>query len=94
MMDVHTYDLEIERIVQAIKEKEYKKVCIQLPDGLKPRAKEVADAITSQTPAQVLIWAGSNFGACDLPIEVRRLGVDLFVHFGHSEWVYDRERVR
>ena len=93
-MEDNTYDLEIQRIVDAVKEKGYRKVCLQLPDGLKQRAKEVADSITSQTPAQVLIWAGSNFGACDLPIEVRRLGVDLFVHFGHSEWVYDREKIR
>lgn len=93
-MDEHTYDLEIQRIVDAIKAKEYKKVCLQLPDGLKLRAKEVSDSITKDTDAKVLIWAGSNFGACDLPIEVRRLGVDLFVHFGHSEWVYDREKVR
>lgn len=94
MMDDTSYDLEIQRIVDTVKSKEYKKVCVQLPDGLKPRAKEVADAITHNTQAEVLIWAGSNFGACDLPIEVRRLGVDLFVHFGHSEWVYDREKVR
>lgn len=93
-MKKHTYDLEIERIVSSVNEKRYKHVCLQLPDGLKPRAKEVSDAITSQTDAKVLIWAGSNFGACDLPIEVRRMGVDLFVHFGHSEWVYDREKVR
>ena len=93
-MEAHTYDLEIQRIVDTILEKDYKKVCLQLPDGLKPRAKEVSDSIIEKTHAQVIIWAGSNFGACDIPLEVRRLGVDLFVHFGHSEWVYDREIVR
>lgn len=81
-----TYDLELDNIVNEVKENSYKKVCIQLPDGLKPQAKEIADAITTQTSSKVVIWAGSNFGACDLPLEVNRLGVDLLVHFGHSKW--------
>ena len=88
------YDLELERIIEAIKEKSYKKVCLQLPDGIKPLAKEITDAIRKETDAKVIIWAGSNFGACDLPLEVERLGVDVLIHFGHSEWVYDREPVK
>lgn len=93
-MKEFTYDLEIDRIVKAIQTKGYRKVCLQFPDGLKPHAKEVADAIRDTSGAKVLIWAGSNFGACDLPIEVKRLGVDCLIPFGHSEWVYDMERVR
>lgn len=88
------YDLETDRIINTINTKGYRKVCLQFPDGLKPHAKEIADAITAKTSAKVLIWAGSNFGACDLPIEVKRLGVDCLIPFGHSEWVYDMERVR
>jgi 2-(3-amino-3-carboxypropyl)histidine synthase len=94
MVQEFTYDLELDRIVNTIKTKEYRKVCIQLPDGLKPHAKEMNDRIRQETKARVLIWAGSNFGACDLPIEVKRLGVDCLIPFGHSEWVYDMERVR
>ena len=88
------YDLETERIIKAIQDKGYKKVCLQFPDGLKQFSGDVADSIRDQTDASVVIWAGSNFGACDLPMEVKRLGVDFFVHFGHSEWVYDLEKVR
>lgn len=88
------YDLELERITKAIKEKGYKKVCLQLPDGIKPKAKEITDVIREKTDADVIIWAGSNFGACDLPLEVERLGVDALIHFGHSEWVYDKEPVK
>lgn len=93
-MEEQTYDLETQRIIDSILTNNYKKVCLQLPDGLKQRAKEISDIIEAQTKAKVLIWAGSNFGACDIPLEVRRLNVDLLVHFGHSEWVYDREEVR
>lgn len=85
-MDTPTYNLELDNVVKEIQDGDYKKVCIQLPDGLKFRAKEIVDTIAAQTGAKVIIWAGSNFGACDLPLEVKRLNVDLLVHFGHSRW--------
>jgi len=80
------YNLELDRVIKQIKKQKAKKVCIQLPDGLKPNAKEIVDRIKKETKAEVIIWAGSCFGACDLAIDVERLGVDLLVHFGHSEW--------
>lgn len=88
------YDLEVDCVVATIKKNNAKKVCLQLPDGLKPQAKSLADTIAQETGAKVIIWAGSNFGACDIPIEISRIGVDLLIHFGHSEWVYDVEKVR
>ncbi len=91
---MHEYDLEIEKIIETIQKNNFRKICLQLPDGLKPLAKEITDTIQEKTKASVIIWAGSNFGACDLPLEVKKLGVDLLVPFGHSQWVYDREIVR
>lgn len=85
------YDLELEKVINKIKENNSKRVCIQLPDGLKPQAKMIQDKIMSETSAKVFIWAGSNFGACDLPLEIEKMGVDMLIHFGHSEWVYDLE---
>jgi 2-(3-amino-3-carboxypropyl)histidine synthase len=79
------YDLELDKIVSEIKKINAKTVCIQLPDGLKPRANEIQEKIEKETSALVLIWAGSCYGACDLPNNLE--GVDLLVHFGHSEWV-------
>lgn len=88
-MALDIYDLELDRILVKIGESKPKRVCIQLPDGLKPKAKEIVDIINSTFPdVKVLIWSGSNFGACDLPLEVERLNVDLLIHFGHSAWVY------
>lgn len=93
-MQEFNYDLETDKIISLIKEKGYKKVCLQLPDGLKPKAKEIADSIKEQTSAKVILWAGSNFGACDLPLEIERLGVDILIPYGHSAWVYDKEKIR
>ena len=73
------YDPEINKAIAKIKEKNAKLVCIQLPDGMKPYAKDIESRITAETNARVLIWLGSNFGACDIPLGLTRLGVDLFI---------------
>ncbi len=80
------YDLELEKAVARIKEENSKLVCIQLPDGLKPYAADIQQQIEKSTSAKVVIWAGSCYGACDVPLEVQRLGVDLLIQWGHSEW--------
>ena len=80
------YDLELDTVVNKINTENAKKVCIQLPDGLKPKAGEITKFLESKTKAEIIIWLGSCFGACDLPIEVESLGVDLLIQWGHSEW--------
>jgi len=80
------YDLETEKVVKEIKDKNAKIVCLHLPDGLKPKAAELQKAIQSQTNAKVIIWGGSCYGSCDLPLQVKNLGVDLIVHYGHAAW--------
>jgi len=82
------YDLELQNAVEKIKKENSKLVCIQLPDGLKPRAKEIQQAIEEKTDAKVVIWLGSCYGACDFPIEIDKLGVDLLISWGHSAWRY------
>jgi len=80
------YDLEIDTIVSKIEAEKAKIVCIQLPEGLRPYAREIVQQIEMKTNAKVIIWLGSCWGACDVPLEVNRLGVDLLVQWGHSEW--------
>ena len=80
------YKLELDKAVKEIKDNEAKLVLIQLPDGLKPNSKDISDKIKEQTGARVLIWAGSCFGACDIPYDVEKLGVDLIITWGHSPW--------
>lgn len=80
------YDLELDKAVEKIKAENAKTVCIQLPAGLKPKAAEIQRYIEKQTDAKVLIWAGSCFGSCDIPVQVERLGVDLLIHWGHVQW--------
>ena len=81
-----TYNLELEKAVAKIKENNAKMVCIQLPDGLKPKADIVQKEIEEKTGANVLIWADSCYGACDMPVGLEKLGVDMLISWGHSEW--------
>ena len=80
------YNLELDKAVIKIKQEQAKTVCIQLPDGLKPKAGEIADYLREQTGATIITWLGSCYGACDVPTQVQNLGVDLLIQWGHSEW--------
>lgn len=79
------FNLDLDKAVKAIESAKAKTVCIQLPDGMKPRAREIADVLTSRTKARITIWAGSCFGACDTA-RVDEKDFDLLIQWGHSEW--------
>ena len=81
------YDLELDRVIAAINSLDARLVAIQLPDGLKPYADQIAKPIESRTQATPVIWAGSCWGSCDIP-DVQRVGADLLIQWGHSEWSY------
>lgn len=76
------YDLELDKAIKEIKKNNAKTVCIQLPDGLKPKATEIAEFLENKTKAKIMIWASSCFGSCDVP----KLDVDLLIQWGHSKW--------
>lgn len=80
------FDLELEKVIGEIKERQPKRVLIQLPDGLKTRAGEVCETIEKETGVQVCIWFSSCFGACDLPLGLSALGIDLMIQWGHNRY--------
>ncbi len=80
------YNLEISKAVNKIKKSKAKLVCIQLPDGLKKYAGRIQKQIESRTNANIIIWIGSCYGACDTPVGLERLNFDLLIQWGHSEW--------
>jgi 2-(3-amino-3-carboxypropyl)histidine synthase len=86
------YDLEIERIVRTIKKEKAKKVLLQFPEGMKPYSTAICDEVEEKTNIQCFIWMGTCFGGCDIPLEVGKIGVDLIIQFGHSDWKYNRKK--
>lgn len=86
------YDLELDEVISKIKEIEAKRVLLQLPDGMRPFAVQLVNAINIATGAQVFLSGDSCYGACDISIDQARcLGVDLIVHYGHTQYVGDFE---
>ena len=92
-LDDLEYDLEIDRVAREIVKKKAKRVLIQLPDGLKPFSTLIAEAIKEKTKAktkpEIMIYFGTCFGACDVPLEeAKQADIDLIVQFGHSAWKF------
>ena len=76
------YNLELDKVIQEINKHKPKTVLIQLPDGIKPKAKEIQTQLETKTNAKVITWLGSCFGSCDVP----KADVDMLIQWGHSEW--------
>ena len=81
------YDFELRRVAAEIKQAGAKLVCLQLPDGLKPAAAHLVNALEAATATKIVLWAGSCYGVCDLPSEetLARFGIDMLIQFGHTE---------
>src|SRR6056297_3155503 len=83
------YDLELHKILKEIKENKARNVVLQFPDGLKQYSNIITDYIREKTKANILVWLGSCYGACDYPLHLENLKgdekIDLIIQFGHNE---------
>lgn len=79
------YNLKLNKAIKEIKKQKAKLVCIQLPNGLKLKAKEIQEKIERNTKANVLIWLGSCFGVCDIP-DLSKQKIDLLIQWGHNKF--------
>ncbi len=81
------YNLELDKIIKEVKKSKAKLVLLQFPDGLKQYATSAVDYLKEETNAEFLIWLGSCFGACDVPVGIEKLKpkIDLIIQFGHNE---------
>lgn len=82
------YDLEVKRVIKEIKRRGARRVLLQLPDGLRPYAFDLAEALRKVTGAEIILSGDSCYGACDIALrQVSELNADLLVHYGHSSMV-------
>jgi len=80
------YNLQLQNLAEKINKEKAEKVLIQLPDGLKPEAEKITEYFEKHTKAQIFIWLGDCFGACDLPLNLNHLQIDLVIQFGHNQF--------
>ena len=78
------YKIDFEKIIKEIKNSNSKLVLLQFVDGLKQYALAVVDYLRKKTNSEFLIWFGSAFGACDTPVGIEGLGIDLIIQIGHN----------
>lgn len=86
------YDLEIDKIVKTVNREKSKRILLQFPEGMKLYSSVICEEIENKTKVQCFIWLDSCFGACDVPLEVSKLDVDLIVQFGHSGWSFGKKK--
>lgn len=77
------FDLRLGQVAEWVRGGGYSSVALQLPEGLKARAAEAVDFLSSSTGAEFTILGDPCYGACDLCAGYRGFA-DALVHFGHS----------
>ncbi|HVM44283.1 MAG TPA: diphthamide synthesis protein, partial [Candidatus Thermoplasmatota archaeon] len=82
-----SYDMDLASVAQRIVARpDTRLVGLQFPDGLRDYATEIEKILRASTPGvEYVISADPSYGACDLALNLQRLGVDMLVHFGHTE---------
>ncbi len=77
------YDIDIASAISEIKRIKARMIALQVPEGLKKRAYQIAEDLENKSGAEVLVVAEPCFGACDVPSSLFDI-VDAIVNVGHS----------
>ncbi len=79
------FDFELEHVKSEIRRLGAKRVLLQMPQGLKPEATGIAQAVEAEG-AVAIVSSDPCYGACDIATaDAEALSADLVVHFGHSK---------
>ncbi|MDX1612033.1 MAG: diphthamide biosynthesis enzyme Dph2 [Candidatus Thermoplasmatota archaeon] len=78
------YDIEIDWIVETLNKRDDEVVGLQFPDGLRDYGPALADWLHEEVGCEVVLSGDASFGACDIALDMERIGVDVLIHFGHS----------
>ncbi len=77
------FDVDLTSAISEIKRLKARMVALQVPEGLKKRAYQLAEDIENKAGVEVLVVAEPCFGACDVPGSLFDI-VDAVVNVGHS----------
>jgi 2-(3-amino-3-carboxypropyl)histidine synthase len=78
-----SFELDLDRAVELICRSGARLVGLQVPEGLKRAAPNIARQIRNQTNAEVVISGDPCYGACDIDMALCD-EVDLMLHLGHA----------
>ena len=84
-MQISDYSIDIKKAVKTIKINKFKTVALQIPEGLKNYASQIAEYLEQQTLATIIVIADPCFGACDLVDNgLKNFNVEFVIHIGHT----------
>jgi len=79
------YDIDLEQVVKQIKVKNYKRILLQVPEGLKTNISGFVEFLENKTNVSVIILGEPCFGACDVfNYDLKNLDIDVVVQIGHT----------
>jgi len=85
-------ELDLDKAVKAVKDKGAGKVAVQIPEGLKTRALEIAEKLEKEAGCEVFTFIEPCYGACDLAdAKAKQLGAEMLLHFGHTRFLAKEE---
>jgi 2-(3-amino-3-carboxypropyl)histidine synthase len=77
------FEVDLASAISEIRRLKARVVALQVPEGLKKRAYQIAEDIETKSEAEVVVVAEPCFGACDIPSSLFDI-VDAVVNVGHS----------
>ena len=84
-MNIKGYSLVLDDVIKQGKEKKWKRILIQIPEGIKHKSFEISDYIEEQIGADCFVHIDPCYGSCDLiPSDyATSLGADAIIQLGH-----------
>jgi len=80
-------NFELPKLISELKKAKPRKVLVQLPEGIKTKALELAELIEG-LGIEVIFSGETAWGGCSIAIdEAKKTGCDLLVHFGHAIFI-------
>ena len=84
-MKLTGYEIRLEDAVREIKNEGYKRIVLQIPEGLKIHVSKFVEFFEKNADVDVIVSGDPCFGACDIGYyEFRDLDVDFVVQIGHN----------
>lgn len=85
-MKTDGYEIILDDVIKTIKKENYRRIILQLPEGLKPKKDDIIGFLKKNVDVEIILLADPCFGACDIPFfENNNLKIDMILQIGHSE---------
>jgi 2-(3-amino-3-carboxypropyl)histidine synthase len=92
IVKIHPFDFDFKQAIKTINEKKYKRILLQIPEGLKNHYSKFVELLEKETNANTIISADPCFGACDIVnSDLKHLKIDFAIQFGHTPFPFVKD---